>query len=101
MRECRKDMMAGKKSFDEYECGHGMPGQCLVTVCCRVWTGVRYDAVDKTMYIDSNVGDFKSFISTATGFGTIELKEGKPSLHVVHGKIDVREYNISGKIVKL
>lgn len=61
--------------------------------------GVRYDAVDGTMYIDSKIGDFKSFISTDTGFGTIEWKHGKPSLEVVYGTINVKRYNISGKII--
>ena len=62
-------------------------------------TGVRYDAVDKTMYIDSKIGDFKSFISTNTGFGTVELKNGKPSVNVAYGKIDIEHYNISGKVI--
>ena len=57
------------------------------------------DAVDKTMYINSKIGDFKSFISTDTGFGTIEWKAGKPVLNVVYGNIDVKRYNVSGKIV--
>jgi hypothetical protein len=60
-------------------------------------TGVRYDAVDKTMYIDSKVGDFTSFISTATGFGTVSFKGGKPSLKVSEGKIDVNKFVVSGK----
>ena len=41
-------------------------------------TGVRYDAVDKTLYIDSKVGDFTSFLSTETGFGKIGLKNSEP-----------------------
>ena len=34
-----------------------------------------------------------------TGFGTIEWKAGKPVLNVVYGNIDVKRYNVSGKIV--
>ena len=49
-------------------------------------TGLRYDAVDGTLYIDSKVGDFSCFLSTATGFGTVEFKGGKPSIKVGHGK---------------
>ncbi len=102
VRECRKRYDGRVRNpFNEYECGHWYARAMSSYGMLQGLTGVRYDAVDKTMYIDSNVGDFKSFISTATGFGTIEVKEGKPSLHVVHGKIDVREYNISGKIMKL
>jgi hypothetical protein len=64
-------------------------------------TGVRYDAVDKTLYIDSKVGDFTSFISTQTGFGTVTLKNGKPSLTVVSGSIPAKEAVVSGKKVVL
>lgn len=102
VRECRNRYDGRVRNpFDEYECGHWYARAMASYGMLQGLTGVRYDAVDKTMYIDSKVGNFKSFISTATGFGTIELKEGKPSLHVVYGKIDVQEYNISGKKVKL
>jgi hypothetical protein len=60
-------------------------------------TGVRYDAVEKTLYIDSKIGDFITYLSTATGFGNVILKAGKPSLEVVYGKIDVNKINVSGK----
>ena len=63
-----------------------------IATCC-----VRYDAVDKTLYIDSKVGDFTSFISTATGFGNVSLKAGKPMLNIVYGKIDVAKIIVSGK----
>jgi len=63
-------------------------------------TGVRYDAVDKTLYIDSKIGDFTSFLSTATGFGTVTFKGGKPTLNVVYGNIDVAKTIVSGKIAK-
>jgi hypothetical protein len=64
-------------------------------------TGVRFDAVDKTLYVDSKIGDFTSFISTATGFGNIILKAGKPSLKVVYGNIEVKKVIVSGKESKI
>jgi hypothetical protein len=60
-------------------------------------TGVRYDAVDKTLYVDSKVGDFTSFLSTATGFGTVTYKGGKPSVKVVYGKIDINKTVVGNK----
>lgn len=52
-------------------------------------TGIRYDAVDKTLYIDpATDGDFTSFLSTAGGFGTVELKNGKPAVTTYYGNID-------------
>ena len=65
-------------------------------------TGARYDAVDKTLYIDSRVGDdFRSFLSTDSGFGVVGLQDGKPFVDVRHGTIDVKNYVVSGKKVKL
>jgi hypothetical protein len=59
-------------------------------------TGVRYDAVDRTLYIDSNIGDFKSFLSTETGFGNVGLKNGKPFVNMVYGNLDIKKVVVSG-----
>jgi hypothetical protein len=59
-------------------------------------TGIRYDAVDQTLYIDSKVGDnFTSFISTETGFGNAGLKNGKPFIQVKYGSIDIKKCFVS------
>ena len=69
-----------RNPFNEYECGHWYARAMSSYGLIQGLTGVRYDAVDKTLYIDSRVGDnFRSFLSTATGFGTVSLKNGKPS----------------------
>lgn len=67
----------------------------------KKYFNVRYDAVDRILYIDSKVGDFTSFISTATGFGNVSLKAGKPVLNTVYGKIDVDRIIVSGKEMKV
>lgn len=102
VRECRKRYDGRVRNpFNEIECGHWYARAMASYGMLQGLTGVRYDAVDKTMYIDSKIGDFKSFISTDTGFGTIEWKAGKPVLNVVYGSIDVKRYNVAGKIVDL
>jgi hypothetical protein len=58
---------------------------------------VRYDAVDKTLHIDSKIGDFTCFISTETGFGTVSLKQGKPAVKIVYGNISIEKTLVSGK----
>lgn len=98
VRECRKRYDGRVRNpFDEIECGHWYARAMASYGMLQGLTGVRYDAVSKIMYIDSKIGDFRSFISTETGFGTIEWKHGKPSLNVVYGIIDVKHYNVSGK----
>jgi len=64
-------------------------------------TGVRYDAVDQILYIDSRIGDFTGFLSTETGFGNVGLKTGKPFLKVVYGSLSPKKIIISGKEAQL
>ena len=101
VRECRERYDGRVRNpFNEIECGHWYARAMASYGMLQGLTGVRYDAVDKTLYIDSKIGDFKSFISTDTGFGTIEWKAGKPVLNVVYGSIDVKRYQVSGKMME-
>lgn len=102
VRACR-DRYDGRvrNPFDEYECGHWYARAMASYGMLQGLTGVRYDAVDKTLYIDSKVGDFVSFLSTDKGFGNVELKNGKPSVHVVSGEIKINKCIVSGKEVTL
>ncbi len=98
VRVCR-DRYDGsvRNPFNEYECGHWYARAMASYAMIQALTGIRYDAVDKILYIDSKIGDFTGFISTGTGFGTLSLKNGKPRLEVLFGSIDVKKYNIFGK----
>jgi uncharacterized protein (DUF608 family) len=103
VRLCR-DRYDGRlrNPFNEYECGHWYARAMSSYGLIQGLTGARYDAVDKTLYIDSKVGnDFRSFLSTATGFGTVGLKRGKPFLEVKKGRIDVDRVLVSGKEMAL
>lgn len=80
-----------RNPFNEYECGHWYARALSSYGYLQCLTGVRYDAVDQTLYIDSRIGDFVSFISTATGFGTVSYKGGKATTNVVYGKIDIKK----------
>jgi hypothetical protein len=81
-----------RNPFNEYECGHWYARAMSSYGMLQGLTGVRYDALDQVMYIDSRVGDFTSFISTETGFGNISFKNGKPLLDVAYGDITVKEF---------
>lgn len=102
VRTCR-DRYDGRRRnpFNEYECGHWYARALASYGMLQGLTGVKFDAVDKTLYIDSKVGDFISFLSTETGFGTVHLKNGKASLQVVHGNIPVERVVVSGKVSTL
>lgn len=90
-----------RNPFNEYECGHWYARALSSYGYLQALTGVRYDAVDKTLYIDSKIGDFTSFLSTETGFGTVSLKAGQCTLKVVYGKINVEKTIVGGKTIQL
>ncbi|WP_040679866.1 GH116 family glycosyl hydrolase [Niabella aurantiaca] len=78
-----------RNPFNEYECGHWYARAMSSYGMLQGLTGLRYDAVEKTLYIDSKVGDFTCFLSTATGYGTVTYKNKKAAVKVVRGKIEV------------
>ncbi|HLO58485.1 MAG TPA: GH116 family glycosyl hydrolase [Bacteroidales bacterium] len=91
-----------RNPFDEYECGHWYARAMSSYGLIQGLTGLWYDALDKTLYIDSKIGiDFKCFISTESGFGLAGLKRGKPFLDVRYGKIDVERVVVSGKTMSM
>jgi hypothetical protein len=94
-----RDRYDGKirNPFNEYECGSWYARALSSYGYLQALTGVRYDAVDKTLHIDSKIGDFTCFISTETGFGTVSLKQGKPAVKIVYGNISIEKTLVSGK----
>ena len=60
-----------RNPFNEYECGNWYARAMSSYAILEGLTGVRYDAVDHTLFIDSKIGDFTSFLSTDTGFGNV------------------------------
>ncbi|HVZ55077.1 MAG TPA: GH116 family glycosyl hydrolase [Chitinophagaceae bacterium] len=86
-----------RNPFNEYECGHWYARALSSYGYLQALTGVRYDAVDKTLYLDSKIGDFTSFLATESGFGTVSLRQGKPSVHFVYGNLEVSKVVVSGK----
>ncbi|MEX6690472.1 GH116 family glycosyl hydrolase [Danxiaibacter flavus] len=101
VRYCR-DRYDGRirNPFNEYECGHWYARAMSSYGLLQGLTGIRYDAVDKTLHINNRLNkDFTCFISTATGFGTVSLKNGKPLVKVSHGNINIDKTIINDKIV--
>ena len=90
-----------RNPFNEYECGSWYARALSCYSMLQALTGVRYDAVEKTLYFDSKVGeDFRTFLSTATGYATVGLRGGVPFVEVKEGTMDIRKYIVSGKVLK-
>jgi hypothetical protein len=81
-----------RNPFDEYECGHWYARAMSSYALLQGLSGTRYDAVSKTLYLKPAVkGDFRSFLCTATGYGTVGVRRGKPFIQVVRGSIPVEK----------
>jgi len=80
-----------RNPFSAYECGHWYARTMSSYALLQGLTGVRYDAVTKTLTVDPRIcGDFRSFLSTAKGYGTVGARSGKPFIEVISGTIDVQ-----------
>ena len=77
-----------RNPFNEYECGHFYARAMASYGLLQGMTGAWYDAVDKTLTLKPNrPGDFRAFLCTATGYGTVGLCDGEPFVEVRHGAI--------------
>lgn len=102
VQACRKRYDGTVRNpFNEYECGHWYARAMSSYGLLQGLTGVRYDAVDKAIYIDSKIGDFSSFIATEKGFGTVSWRKGIPSLEVAYGFIPATHAVVNGKKIAL
>jgi hypothetical protein len=90
-----------RNPFNEYECGHWYARAMASYGLIQGLTGVRYDAVEQVLYLAPRIpDDFRAFLATATGYGTVGIRDGKPFLEVEHGairveRIDYRAYEES------
>jgi hypothetical protein len=99
VRVCR-DRYDGRirNPFNEYECGHWYARAMSSYGLLQGLSGARYDAVDKVLYVEPTIkGDFRAFLATATGYGHVGVKGGKPFVEVTAGRIDIREIKFAAK----
>ncbi len=81
-----------RNPFDEYEYGHWYARAMASYALLEALSGARFDAVEKILYLKPAVkGDFNSFLATATGFGTVGIRNGRPFLDVVSGQIPYKK----------
>jgi len=81
-----------RNPFDEIECGHYYARALSSYSLLQALTGARYDAVEKKLTLRPAIaGDFRAFLSTATGFGQVGVRDGEPFLEVRQGDIELHE----------
>jgi hypothetical protein len=89
VRACRRRYDGRVRNpFDEFECGHWYARAMSSYSLLWALSGARFDAVEKTLYLKPKIkGDFRCFISTATGYGTVGLRNGAPFVEIAAGTI--------------
>ncbi len=86
-----------RNPFNEYEAGNWYVRAMSSYSLLQALSGIKYDAVDNTLYIDSKLGgNFSCFFSTESGFGVAGLKDGKPFIDVKMGSVPVKKCIVSG-----
>jgi len=92
VRTCRLRYDGVRRNpFNEYECGHWYARAMSSYGLLQGLTGAWYDPATQTLTVKSRVGDFRSFLATAGGFGTVVYKAGKATLEVRGGSIPVEK----------
>ncbi|MGA2263768.1 MAG: GH116 family glycosyl hydrolase [Acidobacteriota bacterium] len=99
VRACRERYDGRVRNpFNEYECGHWYARAMSSYALLQGLTGARYDAVEKVLYLEPSLkGDFRSFFATATGYGSVGVKAGRPFFDRVAGTIEIRDIRYRAK----
>ena len=89
VRSCRQRYDGRVRNpFSEVEAGHWYARAMSSYALLQALSGARFDAVDKVLHLKPRIkGDFRCFLSTATGYGTVGVRHGLPFLEVVAGHI--------------
>ncbi|MBD3241935.1 MAG: hypothetical protein GF331_15200 [Chitinivibrionales bacterium] len=87
-----------RNPYDEIECGHWYARALASYGLLQGLTGIRYDAVERTLYVDGRLqGPVRCFLSTASGFGTVVVRGGSAHIEVVRGSIPVEGVVFAGR----
>jgi hypothetical protein len=88
-----------RNPFNEYECGSYYARAMASYALLQSLTGFRYSAVTKTLYLSpaAKAAKFRTFFSTATGFGVITLAGGKVGIEMLEGELAVDTLVLNGK----
>ena len=81
-----------RNPFSEIECGHWYARALASYSLLQAFSGARYDAVEKKLYLAPRIsGNFRSFLAVDGGYGTVGVKDGVPFFDVRAGQVEVRE----------
>lgn len=77
-----------RNPFAEFEAGYWYARSMSCYALLQALSGARFDAVHQVLYLKPSVrGDFRCFLSTASGYGVVGVKGGRPFVETVSGTI--------------
>jgi hypothetical protein len=66
----------------------------------QAFGGARFDAVDGVLHLEPGIqGDYRCFLATATGYGTVGVSDGKPFVQVVAGTIPYKTLRYQPRVL--
>jgi uncharacterized protein (DUF608 family) len=82
-----------RNPWNEYECGNYYARAMASYALLGALAGFRYSAVSRTLWFapQLNVRPFRSFFSTASGFGTITLTKQTLEVRMVEGELTIEK----------
>jgi len=88
-----------RNPWNEYECGNWYARAMASYALMGALAGFRYSAVEKTLWFGPRLHTrpFRSFFSTASGFGTIELGVDALRVHLIEGELAVEKLVLGGE----
>jgi uncharacterized protein (DUF608 family) len=91
-----------RNPWNEYECGNWYARAMSNYALLGALSGFRYSAVERTLRIAPKVKTrpFRTFFSTASGFGTITVAESEVTVQVIEGELVVEKLMLAEKTVE-
>ena len=80
-----------RNPWNEYECGSYYARAMSSYALLGALSGFRYSAATGTLHFGPRRGEerFRTFFSTACGWGTISLSKGRLTVHVTEGELQI------------
>jgi uncharacterized protein (DUF608 family) len=82
-----------RNPWNEYECGNWYARAMASYSLLGALAGFRYSAVNRTLWFGPqlSIRPFKSFFSTASGFGAIELDDRSVKVQLIEGELSIEK----------
>ena len=87
-----------RNPFDEYECGHWYARALSSWALLQAFSGVRYSAVEKTLWIapQSAKRPFRAYLGAGGNFGTVTLGKTSVSVALAAGTLTIDTVVVDG-----